>query len=546
MNDINNFNLLLLVIGEKLWNSTGSHIHIARVGILQFLSQYARLPTLLDFGDAQELISICEQIFSRMERNGDFALEYIDKNLIEKVSFYSSTELPGLCSIVGGLIANEVIKMTGKGKPSLGWCHLDFLELLENSTATVSVKESRYKHQESIFGSHLQDTIEKSKVLLVGAGALGCEYLKHFVQMGFSVSGGEIVVTDMDNIELSNLTRQFLFQECDINKPKSKVAAARVLEMNQNLNIKAETLQLGKVSEKYFKREFWQSLTCSFSALDNIDARRYLDSKCVLYQIPLLDAGIKGMQGNTQIFFPHKTSCYNDIPVAKQEPTPSCTLKLFPYLPMHCIEWSRSKFEEYFVKIVEQLSQPSVKFLSPSTPYTAQDICINLAVAVFIKEFNHSIKDITHAYPIDYSVNDESNAPFWGGCKRFPKPINRSPEPYVVDFLKSTSNIFLQLFSINDIIIEIEEINEFISSSRFGAPSEWIPRSKDLEKSQNSTHLSSLIPVEMISSIQEVSFEKDNDDNFHIDFITNCGNLRAMNYEIPPTTRFDAKILSGK
>ena len=46
---------------------------------------------------------------------------------------------------------------------------------------------------------------------MVGAGALGCEYLKNFALMGISTSGQEnkIIVTDNDNIELSNLSRQF-------------------------------------------------------------------------------------------------------------------------------------------------------------------------------------------------------------------------------------------------------------------------------------------------------------------------------------------------
>lgn len=43
-----------------------------------------------------------------------------------------------------------------------------------------------------------------------------------------------------------------------------------------------------------------------------------------------------------------------------------------------------------------------------------------------------------------------------------------------------------------------------------------------------------------------VSFEKDNDSNFHIDFITAASNLRALNYGIPVTSRLQSKIIAGR
>jgi ubiquitin-activating enzyme E1 len=56
---------------------------------------------------------------------------------------------------------------------------------------------------------------------LIGAGALGCEFIKMFALMGFSTKGGKIAVTDDDNIEISNLNRQFLFRKKHVGKNKS-------------------------------------------------------------------------------------------------------------------------------------------------------------------------------------------------------------------------------------------------------------------------------------------------------------------------------------
>ena len=66
---------------------------------------------------------------------------------------------------------------------------------------------------------------------MIGVGALGCEFLKNFVLMGMSITKGkEVVVTDNDNIETSNLNRQFLFRKNDIGHSKSKCACVAVIK----------------------------------------------------------------------------------------------------------------------------------------------------------------------------------------------------------------------------------------------------------------------------------------------------------------------------
>ena len=71
---------------------------------------------------------------------------------------------------------------------------------------------------------------------MIGAGAIGCELLKNYAMLGLGAGkGGQIVLTDPDVIEVSNLNRQFLFREKHLRKPKSQTAAAAAIQMNPHL-----------------------------------------------------------------------------------------------------------------------------------------------------------------------------------------------------------------------------------------------------------------------------------------------------------------------
>lgn len=68
-----------------------------------------------------------------------------------------------------------------------------------------------------MFGWPYQEALFKQRWFIVGAGAIGCELLKNFALMGVGCgSNGLIKITDMDQIEISNLNRQFLFRRLDV------------------------------------------------------------------------------------------------------------------------------------------------------------------------------------------------------------------------------------------------------------------------------------------------------------------------------------------
>lgn len=116
----------------------------------------------------------------------------------------------------------------------------------------------RYDSQIAIFGRTMQAKLATVKTFLVGAGALGCEFLKNFALMGLAAADappapgtpptgtpGCVTVTDDDVIEKSNLSRQFLFRDWDIGGFKAAVAGAAAKKINPAFSV---TLMQNRVS----------------------------------------------------------------------------------------------------------------------------------------------------------------------------------------------------------------------------------------------------------------------------------------------------------
>ena len=274
-----------------------------------------------------------------------------------------------MAAAIGGIVAQEVIKAcSGKFMPIKQWLYFDALECLPQDTSGLTAEScqptgSRYDGQISIFGKDFQDKMTQQKFMVVGSGAIGCELLKNFAMMGLGASElGKILITDMDHIERSNLNRQFLYRSWDIGNPKSAVAAAAVKLMNPDLNIEVHQNRVGVESEEIYNDDFFENLDGVANALDNVEARTYMDRRCVFYRLPLLESGTLGTKGNTQVVIPDLTESYGSSHDPPEKSIPICTLKNFPNQIEHTLQWARDLFEGTFTQVpglaVQYLTEP--------------------------------------------------------------------------------------------------------------------------------------------------------------------------------------------
>ena len=257
------------------------------------------LPRLHSAEDASELLGLVRSLVEQNKANPLLAVE-VDEIVVRNVSLYARTELSPLCALFGGVLAQEITKQAGKYTPITQWFHFDAFELLSPTVpADAAPSNTRYDHQIAVFGHAFQQRLGQQKTFLVGCGALGCEYLKSFAMMGVGCAGGEVTVTDDDRIELSNLSRQFLFRRKHVGLAKSTSAGEAAVHMNPALKSALKTLEtrVEPKSENIFDDAFWNGLDFVVNALDNQQARQYTDGKCVLHLKPLFESGTLGTQG---------------------------------------------------------------------------------------------------------------------------------------------------------------------------------------------------------------------------------------------------------
>jgi ubiquitin-activating enzyme E1 len=646
-----------IIVTDSMMDGTAEkNVHLLLASIVEYGDRHdGALPVLHDAASADEVLALAKEVQARGEASvkahttssdassqppaapvdpddempvplplppapTPFTVDYFDDEFVKRAASLAAAELQPLSTLLGAVVAQEVVKVTGKFTPIYQFLHLNCTSVLPDEAPKDAPGDDRYSELRALFGETFLQKLLNLKMFMVGCGALGCEYIKNFALTGACCGpNGLLTVTDNDRIEVSNLNRQFLFREDNIGQQKSVAAGNRAKTMNKKLNIDARQDLVADTTEHLFTDEFWQSLDVVTNALDNMVARLYVDERCVLFEKVLVEAGTMGTGGNVDIVVPHKTSTYAQGGAADETGgIPMCTLRNFPYIYDHCIEWARAQFEDLFVAPImatQQLRENPQRFhdkmkdevLSQHTvglkrsimaknvktllalqkigeiltrPEVGMAECVQLAWITFHAQFRDRIASLIATFP--KTATKRNGEPFWSGHRKFPTALHADlSDADVRDFLISASNCFAAMLGVHGekhAPVKNDPKNRWKTEYRteqwlrdavkdLPAPEVLLTTVDDLDEETSTTAGSTTKEVsdadqekqylglldavtalgsKLSSTAQPLDFEKDDDDNFHIDFVAATANLRARNYDIATKDRMAVKLVAGK
>ncbi|KZF19415.1 putative ubiquitin-like activating enzyme [Xylona heveae TC161] len=363
----------------------------------------------------------------------------------------------------------------------------------------------------------LYSRIKQSRVLMVGAGGIGCELLKNLVLTGF----GEVHIIDLDTIDLSNLNRQFLFRHEHIKKSKALVAKETAGRFNPNVKLEAHH---ANIKDAEFTVDWFKGFNLVFNALDNLDARRHVNKMCLAAEVPLIESGTTGFNGQVQVIQRGKTECYDCTPKQTPKSFPVCTIRSTPSQPIHCIVWAKSYL---FTEIFGTSEDDAAEFDHSEDAENAKEI-------ENLRQESQALKAIRDSMGSDEFPRRVFEKVFGDDIKRLRSmedmwKSRRPPEALDYDRVsQSASGI--------DPSISVKDQENWNLAENFVVFSDSLRRlSARLRDTQAKVSDGDAPPI--------LSFDKDDVDT--LDFVTASANLRSFIFGIGTKSKFDIKQMAG-
>tara|TARA_R110002020_G_scaffold100493_3_gene237532 strand:- start:137 stop:1204 length:1068 start_codon:yes stop_codon:yes gene_type:complete len=155
---------------------------------------------------------------------------------------------------------------------------------------------SRYNRQINLpqVGSRGQQKLEQAKILVIGAGGLGCAVLPYLVSAGI----GKIGIIDGDTVDETNLQRQVLYSESSIGKSKATEAKAKLETLNSTIIIESYNEFLNPQNALSVLKEY----DIIVDATDTISIRYLINDACVLANKPFVYGSVYRFEGQISVF----------------------------------------------------------------------------------------------------------------------------------------------------------------------------------------------------------------------------------------------------
>lgn len=375
--------------------------------------------------------------------------------------------------------------------------------------------------------------ISGARVLMVGAGGIGCELLKNLVLCGFKHiemvcthggGGGGLLQApaphepsapqiDLDTIDYSNLNRQFLFRQQHVNRSKAEVARETVLTFPHGGDLEI-VAHHGNVKDSEFGIDYFKGFSIVLNALDNLEARRHVNRLCLAADVPLIESGTEGYLGQVTVIRKGLSECYECQPKTDGRKTyPICTIRNHPDKPVHCIAWAKELlFKKVFAgedtDLVDQSEAPDTSAAPAAADGPAPPVKLEKDDGEEPRAFAARAFNAVFSVDVQRLLAMES---IWK-TRTPPKPL--------------------------DLASLVTNVNAVAASSPEEDHAAWtIAGCAEAFISSVTRHFARA-PHERATTF-------DKDDDVALDFVTAAANLRAAVFGIPLESRFKVKEIAG-
>lgn len=268
--------------------------------------------------------------------------------------------------------------------------------------------------------------------------------------------------------------------------------------------------------------EWYKGFDIVFNALDNLDARRYVNKMCLAANVPLIESGTTGFNGQVQAIKRGETECYDCTAKPVPKSFPVCTIRSTPSQPIHCIVWAKSYL---FTEIFGTGEMESNDMDNSKDSENAEEIETLRREAEELSRIREKMGTDEFAKAVFQKVYDEdvqrlcSMEDMWKTRKR-PTPLNfdevqkAATEAAVPAGIAEKDQLEWDLAQ--NFTVFVDSINRL---------------SKRLQEEKAKT----------AEGAPQPTLEFDKDDVDTLDFVAAAANLRSHIFQIPIKSKFDIK-----
>jgi ubiquitin-like 1-activating enzyme E1 B len=278
-----------------------------------------------------------------------------------------------------------------------------------------------------------------------------------------------------------------------------------------------------------FPLSFFRSFTLVFNALDNLDARRHVNKMCLAADVPLIESGTTGFNGQVQVIKKGKTACYDCTEKEVPKTYPVCTIRSTPSQPIHCIVWAKSYLLAELFGVSED-EETSAQLDTSQDADNAQEIQNLKAEAQALKKIRASMYSDDFAQKVFDKVFKEDIDRLRGMEDMWK---SRKP-PISLDYQTLQSEASTSI----DAAISSSDQQPWTLIENFAIFKDSLKRLSNRLRQDNAAPKSDLSHTQ-----PTIIFDKDDADT--LDFVTSTSNLRSHIFSIPVQSKFSIKQMAG-